>query len=610
MTSISEQFCHKYALDIHNNKIPACRKVKSIAKRHLDDLETDSDFYFNSVRADHCLNWMSNILTVHGKPHCHIQWQYFVIGCIMGWARKSDNGRRFQTSVCITGKGSAKTKSAAALGLYLLCADRYRVEVAPPNMIVLANTADQSTEYLRMMAEYIDESAALDKRLLIYGGDANPTQIRLKKEIGKGQIKRWASDNSRGQFKGKSGGNLNVIFSEELGEIHGESNELSWAWDQRKNAIEPLLWLSANPSTDTNLSELGKYYNRAARMLDGEKDDTLFAYIAELDEDSPRTVAELIKEENKKYWYYPNPGLIDNFPREDYLREQLATAKGIPSKEGQCLRVNFGLFTATELSSVLISPELFNSLETRQLSPIDERVNWETSIGIDLSRVTQATSHNDLSAIAQTWRNPDTFELEMEVTSFISANNIEKRQEFDGIPWVDWANAGYVTAVPGNWLQWDMIAEEIKQRTLRQQNIKGLSFDAYYFSYLRDALNELGIFDDILPEYLHRQTSQPGRSDGQQENRNILYMPRSIMHFLQAAKNQNLKIKKNPVTRMAFLGIKSKSDFAGNLTVDKTRPSVKIDAAVAAIQSIGLLQEYKADSFAGYWEAMARNSDK
>ena len=596
------QRVNDYAYKIINDEIPACQKFQLAAGRHLSDLE-NSPFTFNEARADHCLDWLENVLKIDGKPFRLPQWQTFFVGNLMGWC-KPDGTRKHNVAVSVTGKSSAKSTLSGALALYLLSADRYSKD-NKPHILISANTAYQGSIILNFCRDFIYESPSLSQRVKIRGGDDYPTAAILRRQYGHGRIERVSSDRTGGQNKGKSGTNLTAIFSDELGELHREDSSLQWLWDQRKNAIEPILFITSNPSVDKNFTELGKWYKRASDMLTGiEPRDNLLAMIAELDEESPRKVADLLKPHNRKFWYFPNPGLGDGFPRADYLESQLSESKGHPVNESQVMRVNFGQFAGSQAGEGIISPEMYDSRVVKELTDLEERRKWEMSMGLDLSQITQADSFNDLSSLAQVWTNPATGEMEIDVTSFISGKNLAKRQEHDGLPWNIWAKQGHIIPIDTGFVDYDVIASVIQDKLHDSKRVKGLAYDPYYYSRLRQALQSLGIYSSQLPEWLHIQTKVAGRRDGQEASGNILFMPKSIHDFMRIVRLEKLKIKDNPVTRAAFLGVESTPDVYGNLVLNKQRPKVKIDPAVAGIQAIGLASNRATSKYAGYYDAL------
>lgn len=123
----------QYARDVTSGKVPASKWVKLVCQRHLDDLEwqDDDDFKFrfderaaNKVCAFIELmphtkgKWAANKETIRLEP-----WQTFLVCCAFGWLRRKDNMRRFRRVLLLVPRKNGKSALAAAIGLYMLCAD-------------------------------------------------------------------------------------------------------------------------------------------------------------------------------------------------------------------------------------------------------------------------------------------------------------------------------------------------------------------------------------------------------------------------------------------------------------------------------------------------------
>ena len=603
MTSTSHRL-HEYSADIVNGKILACNLVRLACKRHLDDLvlSEDSDFpyYFDQEKCDHCLDWIENICYVFGRNYKLPDWLLWMIGNWAGWRYKKDRRRRFDTVLAITPKSSGKSKAMAALALYQLTADKsldFRKEI-----IVSANTSEQALVIMRAISEFLYEHPSLLKRVHQYGGRVKPEQFILKDSYGIGYIKRVSGDTTNHNI-GKSGDNLTTIFSDELGEIPKGDDSLPWLIDQFKNAYEPTVFIVSNPSIDKQYTELGKFYKRAKDMLEGtHRRDRMLAYVAELDEDMPRTFVDLSKKENdvfvnKKYWYVANPALKDGFPRVEYIEGQIEKNIGSSVDERRVMRINFGEFTGSDKLDTLISMQLYDEIPDT-LSVAERRKDWKLALGLDLSEL----GKGDLTALSLCWLNPNDDSLELEVIPFISDKDLIQRERVEGMPWTEWINSGYVVAVDSEWVGYEPVAEYISYVMQKNNNILGLTADQFKYKYLRKALMEKGIFKDDLKEYIHNQSSYPGGKSGK-DPKNMLYMPPSITHFIRAVKEKKIRILQNPCVRAAFMGAVTISDPSLNLRLNKKSSTVRIDPAVAAIESVGLIREKGGKlNFKGYFD--------
>lgn len=599
-TKNNAQVVHDYAERVLTEEIPACNAVKLAMKRQINDLKLSEedenyDYYFNEDKANHCLRWISGVCRIKGHPFVLPAWLEWLVGSWAGWCRKSDDRRRFTTVLAITGKGSTKSTAMGAVALYQLVND-LSLDV-DKEIVLTANTAQQARIMLEAACEFRDYSTSLSRRTRKVGGDVNPQKIILNKKYGKGRLEKLASDTS-GWNKGKSGMNLTSIFSDELGEIVGGSDSLRWLNDQFKNAWEPTTWIMSNPSIDKQFSELGKYYKQAHDMLSGVRPkDNMLAYIAELDDNMPKTILELSEKKNRKYWHMANPGLIDNFPRMDYLERQISDSIGFPTNEAQTMRVNFGVFTGSESVQTLIDPPTYDTV-VGELTPFEKRKHWDLAMGADLSLI----GDGDLSAIAYCWRNPMNDNLELDVDIFVAEEGLMEREKKDGMPWTQWVHDKHVIAVNDSWVGYEDLASRIYGAMNLYPNITGLAYDTQRYRHLRKEMLNVGIRKNDISEYLHKQSWQDGKADGADIKNNILFMPTSIRHFIQSVKQKKITITPNPCIKAGFVGALAVKDASFNMRLEKLRSSVKIDQAVAAVQAIGLAREKKVNPHAGLYE--------
>ncbi|EBM1967285.1 terminase large subunit [Salmonella enterica] len=123
----------RYARDVVNGKILACRYVKLSCQRHLDDLEKAKDpqwpYRFDKAKAERFLRfsqkmphtsgeWARRKLRINFEP-----WQKFSLGVPYGWVCKSSGLRRFTEIYIEVPRKNGKSAIAAAVGNYMFCAD-------------------------------------------------------------------------------------------------------------------------------------------------------------------------------------------------------------------------------------------------------------------------------------------------------------------------------------------------------------------------------------------------------------------------------------------------------------------------------------------------------
>lgn len=127
--AIAEQ----YARDVTKGTIPACKSVKLQCRRFLSELKLQRrgnfPFRFDVDKAARVCRFIERL------PHTKAKWarakelirlepwQVWILCCTFGWLRKADGLRRFRVLMLVVPRKNGKSTFAAAIGLYMLCAD-------------------------------------------------------------------------------------------------------------------------------------------------------------------------------------------------------------------------------------------------------------------------------------------------------------------------------------------------------------------------------------------------------------------------------------------------------------------------------------------------------
>jgi phage terminase large subunit-like protein len=134
----------QYARDVVAGKILACKQVRQACQRHLTDLKRSRTkeylYKFDHEKAyDACVfieelphikgQWARKRIGQSNKIRLE-DWQCFIVCAIFGWVEKSTGFRKYTEAYICVPRKNAKSTLAAAIGLYMLCADgEYGAEV-------------------------------------------------------------------------------------------------------------------------------------------------------------------------------------------------------------------------------------------------------------------------------------------------------------------------------------------------------------------------------------------------------------------------------------------------------------------------------------------------
>lgn len=171
-----------YAAAVVAKKIPACKWIRLACKRHITDLKKSKakayPYRFDPAKAERVCSFIELLPHTKGVWAAKLEklrlepWQCFKTVCIFGWVRKHDNLRRFRKVIILEPRKNAKSTWAAAIGLYMLCADgEHGAEVYSG-----ATSEKQSWEVFRPARLMAQKTPAL---IAAYGLTVNASNLHI-----------------------------------------------------------------------------------------------------------------------------------------------------------------------------------------------------------------------------------------------------------------------------------------------------------------------------------------------------------------------------------------------------------------------------------------------
>lgn len=320
----------QYASDVLDGKIVVGKFVRMAVERHRNDLlkakEADAQFYFDEDAAAKICEFFGYCHHSKGEwvgqPIKLEPWQTFILACVFGWKRKSDNTRRFREAYVKVGRGNGKTTLLAGIGLYGLIAD----DEGGPEVYCFATKEDQAAELwneaVRMRNASPELSDAIQKsHKALFVQDTAAKFMPLGSDS-------QTQDGKRPHFG-------------LCDELHAHPNRSMY--DVIKSGMgtrrQPLMFVIttagfAKNSFCRSLEEMGEKILQ--RILD---DDSFFFYIASINYDPTHDKEGERDEQGNLYnddyadesnWIKSNPNLNVSV-KMDFLRAQLKTAQNDPS---------------------------------------------------------------------------------------------------------------------------------------------------------------------------------------------------------------------------------------------------------------------------------------
>lgn len=560
MASKIDDQCTAYARAVlrKRNPVVAGPHVRASCRRHLDDLKEgpkrglrwDREAAYKKIR------YFRKVLRLNagefeGEPFVLEPWQCFIVGSLFGWKRK--NGyRRFRTAFIEAGKGCGKTPLCAGIGLNMLCADgEERAEV-----YAAAYNHDQAKVLFRNAVAMVEQSPALSSRLVMSGGES------------KGNIAYYARNSffrpisSERQGKGKSGPIPHCGLLDEVHE-HATNAMVEFLDAGTKHRTQPLILMITNSGSDRQ-TVCWDYHQYAIKVADCSiVDDAFFSYVCALDKkDNPF--------KSEKCWIKANPGL-PTIPGFDYIRDQVAKSKGIPSKETLCRRLNFCQWT--DAADAWLSADIWKGAQAKL--NLDDYKGRRCFGGLDLS------ISSDLTSLVLAF---DMGKKHFDVFSWfwMPGDRLLELQERDNMAprYQQWRDAGYLLAPKGSKVIDYEGAALLITKICNVFDVIAIAYDRAKIELLKKYLDENGC---DAPLVAHGQGFYKAKDSN-------LWMPGSIEETESALINERLRINENPVLtwNVASAVTQQSTIEPADRYFAKRKASGRIDGAVALVEAIGV----------------------
>ena len=572
---------HDYARAVVDGEIPACRHVRQVCARHLEDLVASAGeglpYVYDVAAADRVCRFAERMRLNEGqfagKRMILLPWQAFWLRVLFGWRHREKVGevrpRRYRRCLVETAKGSGKKGVSAAIALYLALYDGEEGAA----VFVTAETFEQAGIVMKEITGFVQRSTGLTAVAKIIGGIDRPMEVSARD--GRGKVRRYTLGNAAPSGEIPSG-----ILADEAHE-HTSGAALEFLEAGVKSRLQPLVVITTNAGHGNT----GPYFlerQRAEAVLSGVVDDP--AYLALLyavdATDEPL--------EDRTCWPKANPSL-PVVPGLGYLEAEVAKAKISASSKVRVKRLNFGIWS--EGVEAWMDPDAWQAAEVDGLS--DERAGADCIIALDLSlRI-------DLTSAALVWDFGH--RIEAETVSWTPEHDLYGRQERERQPYLEWVERGHLRTVPGAYIEYAYIVDWLKEQMARWR-VAMLAYDPQGIDMLRKRLDEAKVphtndqrFSDgklllVAHPQGFRRGKLPAEGAVEQERRDRTVsptMPVSIDALEGEVMQGRIKVLSSPVLRGAVNGAYLAEDGSGNRRLMKSKSLCKIDPLLALTMGVG-----------------------
>lgn len=434
-----------YAKQVVKGKLrdKCCPMEIAACQRHLNDLKhqgtKDFPYVFDTTRADRILKFYEMCIQSRGVfaglPVKLQPWQVFDNGCLYGWVHKDTGYRRFNRALNERGRGTAKSTENACKGLYHMTADCYYPPYQPefakfeqsPEVECVAVDRAQARRVLDDAKAIANISPMLAKRLLI--PRSNPI-VNLSRG---GWMRALSADT-------KNKDSLSpVYFCVDEYEAHPTSTLYDLGLNSFGKRAQALLdcIMTAGDNADSRPGYAEVEYGR--KILKGEiRDDRYFVMIRELPHgEDPHDISK---------WCWATPMLRYHDEYSDILFEQIKTEHDAAYNSLEAEKIRKFLtrrlcqWQATSVNSYLSEPQLALAKKAQVPREIFRelvfgKASWA---GFDLAK------RIDLTGTGMVTELPDG-RYAIAAHGFMPANGAKRHEHTDRVPYLDWAEQGYVT---------------------------------------------------------------------------------------------------------------------------------------------------------------------
>lgn len=418
-----------YAEAVAGGGIVAGPLVRLAGERHRRDLQDGParGLVWRPALAARVIAFIQRVLTLPegGAPFTLFPWQRFVVGSLYGWQTR-DGTRRFRSGYVEAAKGSGKTPLSAALMLYAILEDGEPSAEA----YSAAPSRDQSLIAFRDAAKMVQASPALAKQIdVLEQALYHPAS---------GSVVRPLSSEARTL----DGRRVHFAVLDELHE-HGGADVVNKMRASTKGRRQPLILEITNAGWNRQ-SVCAEHHELTREILEGAREhDEWFGVIASLDEaDDWRDEA-----------CWPKANLsLPALPGARYLREQVAEAEAMPSRQSIVRRLNFCEWV--EAASAWLDMAKLRECATPSLD-LAAFQGQACYLGLDIGTT------ESMTVCALCFRDSDGTTTVF-VHGFIPEDHLADRIRRDRVPYDVWIRAGHVSVTPGPIVQLDAVRAYIR----------------------------------------------------------------------------------------------------------------------------------------------------
>lgn len=459
-----------------------------------------------------------------------------------------DNQHGTRRAIISRGRKNAKTVETAILMLIYLCGPE-----AKPNsqLYSAARSRDQAAVLFNLAAKMVRLSNELSAVLIV----RDTAKEIFCPELGS-KYKALSAEASTA-----FGLSPRFLAHDELGQVRGPRDSLYEALETATAAQDdPLSVIISTQST------------KPSDLLSVLIDDAMTG-------SDPRTVLRFqtapleLDTFSEEAIRAANPA-FDVFMNKTEVLAMAADASRMPSRQSEF--ENLVLNRRVESNSPFVSRGVWQENGDAP-EPID---GCDIYGGLDLSSVNDLTALVLMHSDGERWNVNPTF--------WLPENGLFEKSKVDRVPYDLWADQGHLNTTPGASIQYDFVAEFLRD-IFDRCNVIAIAFDRYNMRFLKPCLERKGFSDQELEKFIEFGQGFVSMSPALRETESLLL-------------NGKLKHGNHPVLSMCAANATTLVDSTGNRKFMKAKATGRIDGMVALAQAVGVMPTEIVSNEKSFWE--------
>lgn len=456
---------NKYVKDIVKGKKIACKELKQICQRYIDD-KKNPKFVFRTKEANFVIGIIENLFehiqgeSLDGKPlagnNLKLEpWQKFIVYNLLGFYWKGTNNRRYQEAFIMIPRKNGKTSFSAALAFALGILDMANNS----QVYIVGAVIKQALQAFNFIVSNIKAWGEKDNFKIL----DNNNEHSIKREFKKGSLSIEA-------LVDRDSLNANYIIMDELHEYKNASK-----YDRMKKATRAYtnkLIIGITTAGDNmnsfcynRLVYCQKVINKSEKTGKYEiEDDKQFVFITKADQNEDGSVDFT----NPKIHEMASPNFGVSIRPEDIMSDAMK-AQNDPQTRKEFLAKDLNVYTSSLKS--YFNLETFRASDSKYSWSIDELIDLDIDWygGADLSKMHDLTA----AALVGTYKGVDIIITH----AFFPITRAYIKADEDQIPLFGWLDDGNLTMTNTDVVNYADIVNWFVDMRGRGFKIKQIGFD-------------------------------------------------------------------------------------------------------------------------------------